>query len=458
MKETMERINDSTLSPQQRISALEAFVGAGGMQHYSPVTKEINNHIHTIYSFSPYTPSMAALRAREAGLAVAGSVDHDSLEAAQEMSQACRLLGLGCVTGFELRVSFKSTPFANKKINNPDSQGIVYMTIQGVPAPQRQRVAQFLEPIHQCRRNRNIRMVENLNKILLQAQLPILNYQRDVESLSQSALGGSVTERHILYAFAKLLDKEAGSPERLVQLLEETLALTLSPSQKQRLLEQDNPHYLYDLLGLLKSGFIQKIFIQPDDHECPPVQQVTAFAQSIGAVPAYAYLGDVGESPTGDKKREQFEDSFLDQLIGSLPQLGFLAVTYMPPRNTPEQLQRLKTLCQQHKLMEISGVDINSSRQSFNCPEINLPAFENLIHTTWALVAHEALASSHPDLGLFSKNNPMADWDLDRRIQAYSRLGQKLKSTEPLTQSKAEEILKEMLAAECKSAAQQEEP
>lgn len=446
MKEMMERINDSTLSPQQRISALEAFVGEGGTQQFSPLTKEINNHIHTIYSFSPYTPSMAALRAREAGLAVAGSVDHDSLEAAQEMSQACRVLGLGCVTGFELRVSFKSTPFADKKINNPDSQGIVYMTVQGVPAPQRQRVAQFLEPIHQCRRNRNIRMVENLNKILQQAQLPILNYQQDVESLSQSALGGSVTERHILYAFAKRLDKEAGSPERLVQLLEEKLSLDLSPAQKQRLFEQDNPHYLYDLLGLLKSGFIQKIFIQPDEHECPPVQQVTAFAQSIGAVPAYAYLGDVGESPTGDKKREQFEDSFLDQLIESLPQLGFLAVTYMPPRNTPEQLQRLKKLCQQHNLMEISGVDINSSRQSFNCPEINLPAFENLIHTTWALVAHEVLSSSHPSLGLFSKENPLADWNLNRRIQAYSRLGQALKSTAQLTQSQAEKILKEIIA------------
>ena len=216
MKDLLKKINDGTISPQNRLAALEEFLRAGGTQQFPSVTKEINNHIHTIYSFSPYTPSMAALRAREAGLAVAGSVDHDSLEAAAEMTQACRVLGLGCVTGFELRVSFKSTPFADKKINNPDSQGIVYMTIQGVPAPQRQRVAQFLEPIHQCRRNRNIRMVENLNKILLQAQLPILNYQRDVESLSQSALGGSVTERHILHAFAKLLDKEAGSPERLV--------------------------------------------------------------------------------------------------------------------------------------------------------------------------------------------------------------------------------------------------
>lgn len=444
MKDLLKKINDGTISPQNRLAALEEFLRAGGTQQFPSVTKEINNHIHTIYSFSPYTPSMAALRARETGLAVAGSVDHDSLEAAAEMTQACRLLGLGCVTGFELRVSFKSTPFAEKKINNPDSQGIVYMTIQGVPAQQRQRVAQFLEPIHQCRRTRNIRMVENLNKILLQAQLPILNYQRDVESLSQSALGGSVTERHILYAFAKLLDKEAGSPERLVQLLEETLALTLSPSQKQRILEQDNPHYLYDLLGLLKSGFLPRIFIQPDENECPPVQQVTAFARSIGGIPAYAYLGDVGESPTGDKKSEQFEDSFLDQLIALLPQLGFQAVTYMPPRNTPEQLQRLQKLCQQNNLVEISGVDINSSRQDFNCPEINLPEFAGLIDTTWALVAHERLATLCPDLGFFSEKNPAKKLSLSQKIERYSQLGQRIQSFPNLTKDEAERLVREV--------------
>ena len=59
----------------------------------------------------------------------------------------------------------------------------------------------------------------------------------------------------------------------------------------------------------------------------------------------HAYLGDVTNSPTGDKKPEIFEDSFLDELIPALKQLGFKAVTYMPPRNTREQLQRIQELC-----------------------------------------------------------------------------------------------------------------
>jgi len=51
---------------------------------------------------------LAALAARAAGLDVAGSVDHDSYAAAGEMRAACALLGIGAVTGFELRVSLVS--------------------------------------------------------------------------------------------------------------------------------------------------------------------------------------------------------------------------------------------------------------------------------------------------------------------------------------------------------------
>ena len=39
----------------------------------------INNHIHTTFSFSPYSPTAAAWRARAEGLCTAGIIDHDSL-------------------------------------------------------------------------------------------------------------------------------------------------------------------------------------------------------------------------------------------------------------------------------------------------------------------------------------------------------------------------------------------
>ncbi len=127
-----------TATRVQRLDALRAMVrdlpaeAPGGASVPRP-TGEINNHVHTIYSFSPYTPSMAAWRARASALAVAGSVDHDSVGAAAEMLDACAILGIGSTVGFELRVACPGSPFQNRKLNNPDSIGIAYMTIQGIP-------------------------------------------------------------------------------------------------------------------------------------------------------------------------------------------------------------------------------------------------------------------------------------------------------------------------------------
>ena len=99
----MDATNDVSLSQEDRLAALVAVLNDEEFPAWVP---ESNNHIHTCYSFSPYTPTAAALNARRAGLRVVGSVDHDSIAAAPEMTGACRLLGMGSVTGFEIRAFF----------------------------------------------------------------------------------------------------------------------------------------------------------------------------------------------------------------------------------------------------------------------------------------------------------------------------------------------------------------
>ncbi|MDR1468274.1 MAG: PHP domain-containing protein [Spirochaetaceae bacterium] len=382
-------MNDFHAAGGERLAALEAFIDAGGLAGVPAAGRESNNHIHTVYSFSPYTPTMAALAARRAGLSVAGSVDHDSYAAAAEMREACRMLTLGCVTGFEVRVSFRHTAFADRKINSPDSKGIAYMTVQGIPAKETARVHEFLRPIVAARQKRNRLMVDALNTLLAPAGIAPLSYDHDVLPLSKADEGGTVTERHILFALSHAFIAAWGKGPATVAGLSRAFGLTFSPKIAAYLADAENPYYAYDLLGALKSGFGDKIYIQPGEEECPPAEKVTAFAASIDAYPAYAYLGDVGESPTGDKKAERFEDAYLDDLMPLLRELGFKAVTYMPPRNTKPQLLRLRDLCAHYGFMEISGVDINSPRQVFNCPELLDEDFANLIETTQVLAEHE---------------------------------------------------------------------
>ncbi len=427
----LERAINSTEKPVR----LEASRELGTLIQSGSLTRkaleEVNNHVHTTWSFSPYEPTAAAYAAWKAGLGIVGSIDHDSIGAATELLHAAKDLGIASTVGFELRVSFLDTPLAERKINNPDSPGIVYMCVHGVPHQKIDEVSQFLKPVNKVRNLRNKAQVEALQALVGQYGFG-LDFERDVVPLSHSDEGGSITERHILYAMARQCIAMFGKGEKLLRFLERDLKIALSTKVQSLLLDQNNPHYAYDLLGVFKSNLLPRFFIQPTKAECPDVRDVVAFGNSIGAIPAYAYLGDVAQSVTGDKKAEKFEDDFLVELVDLLVDIGYPAITYMPPRNTLEQMHRLQGLAKERNLMEISGVDINSSRQSMNCPELLQPSCRHLVDSAWALVAHEKLATMDEKLGLFHPANPYAQKSLDERLSLYSSLGRKMDSHHPL--------------------------
>lgn len=403
---------------------------------------EVNNHVHTTYSFSPYTPAGAAFHAWKAGLGAVGIMDHDSISGADEILEACKILGIGSTAGFEVRVNMDGTSMEGKKLNNPDSVNIAYMAVHGVPRSEFKEVETFLAPLSAERNKRNRKEVELLNQLISNYTIEQIDFENDVYRQSDAERHGSITERHILYALSKKITEKYSRGKPVVDFLEQAMNLDLSDKVRGFLADRSNPHYLYDLLGVLKSNFLSRFFIQPNREECINVQTLVDFANSIGAIPAYAYLGDITDSATGDKKAEKFEDDFIEPLFKELKRIGFKAITYMPPRNTKKQLKRIQALCKKLGFMEISGVDINSSRQSFNCPEVLDPDFSHLIESTWALIAHEKLTALDGKYSLFSNRNELADLSLDKRIFLYSKAGRLLDPVDPRLTEEIIELLK----------------
>jgi len=109
-------------------------------------TEEVNNHVHTIYSFSPYSPSMAAYLAWKASLQTVGIMDHDSVSGCKELIEACKIMGIASTIGFELRVNFSGTKVEGRKLNNPDSKNIGYISIHGIPESKLTEAKKFLNP------------------------------------------------------------------------------------------------------------------------------------------------------------------------------------------------------------------------------------------------------------------------------------------------------------------------
>lgn len=381
---------------------------------------QVNNHIHTTFSFSPYSPTGAVWRAFRAGLATAGIMDHDSISGAPEFIRAGKILDFPVTIGLECRVDFSDTSLAGHRLNHPDQKSTAYMALHGVPHHKIETVQEFFTPYRRARKERSGRMTERLNDYFGEYDVD-LDFEKDILPLSEYENGGTVTERHLLYAVSERLIESLGKGEGLLSELEDKFGHLLSPQLRSYLEDEKNPYYKYDLLGLLKKD--TSYFYIPAQKECPPVKSVIELSETAGAIPSYAYLGDIEKSVTGDKKKQKFEDDYLPQLLDVLLELGFKAVAYMPTRNTKQQLTRLKKLCVKRDLFQISGEDINSPRQSFVCDKLEDEEFSNLIDSTWALIGHEKMASRSIENGMFAPRTVKRYPDLEKRIQIYSELG-----------------------------------
>lgn len=314
----------------------------------------INNHIHTTFSFSPYSPVAAVYSARAAGLCACGIVDHDSMGGASEFIEAGKLLKIPTTVGIECRVNMAGTPFENARTNNPDQAGLSYMVLHGVPHAAIPRIQGFFAPLRARRNARSRAMLARINEEMNLA----LDFERDVLPLSQYHSGGTVTERHLMQALARTLAPNNG-------LFAE-----------------------YDLIARLKRECVPKVYI-PAAEECPSLEEIVALARETRAVLCYAYLGDVNVSVTGDKRAQRFEDARLEELFETLAARGVRAVTYMPTRNSSAQLARVGALCERHGFLQVSGEDINSPRQSFIIEKLREERFSHLIKSTWTIIQNE---------------------------------------------------------------------
>lgn len=358
-----------------------------------PDTHYVNNHIHTTYSFSPYTPTDAVYTAWKNGLKTAGIMDHDSVGGAKEFIEAGAAICMPITVGMECRVDMAATSLVGRRLNNPDQISIAYVAMHGIPHQNIDRVNDFIAPYREKRNIRNRKMCEKITDIMAPYSVS-LDFDTDVLPLSNYSKGGSVTERHILFALTEKITKEYDTPEKVIEFLKNKMNIKLSSKNEELIAAgQSTPGlYKYDILGALKSNLVEKFYIDATD-ECPAVDDFIKMVHDNGGIAAYAYLGDVGQSVTGDKKAQKFEDDYLDELFEVLYTLNFDAVTYMPTRNTLEQLNRIMKLCDKYGFFQISGEDINSPRQSFICKALDDNNFKHLIDATYTLIDYENAAS-----------------------------------------------------------------
>jgi len=350
--EKLEQQLDS-FDPGQRNNALSALcekVEAGKINLPEAGT-DVNIHCHTFFSYNTYgySPSKFAWLARKAGLAVAGVVDFDVLDALDEFLNACKLLGMKGCAGLETRVFVPE--FEDRVINSPGEPGISYHMGVGFPSanvPEQQK--KFLAGLRDTAQRRNRDLMERVNRHLRPVEL---DYERDLLTLTPS---GNATERHMCSAYARKALEIFDRPEELADFWSDKLGMEITTSQ----LPESR-----DLLNAIRAKTMKRGgvgYVQPGKGSFPHMANTNSFILASGGIPVHTWLDGTSD---GEKA--------IEELLEVAMSTGAAAINVIPDRNyTPgassvklENLYHVVELAEKLHLPVVEGTEMNSPGQKF---------------------------------------------------------------------------------------------
>jgi len=343
MIEKLEQQLDS-FDPAQRRAALLALLQqsrTGGVALPEPGT-DVNLHAHTFFSYNAYgySPSKYAWLARKTGLAVAGIVDFDVLDALEEFLAAGQLVGLKTCGSLESRVFVPE--FATRVINSPGEPGVAYHMGVGFTKP----VAHpFLAEMRAAAEARTREMVSRVNPAMRPVEL---DYAQEVVPLTPK---GNATERHLCQAYENKVAEVFPEAAQRAAFLKEKLG--------------DAPPAGAKLQNLIRAKMMKKGgpgYVQPGKGAFPLMADMNQFVLASGAIPTLAWLDGTTEG------EQCIEESFAVGMAS-----GAAALNLIPDRNyTPgvkdQKLQNLYdvvALAQKHHFPVIVGTEMNGPGNKF---------------------------------------------------------------------------------------------
>ncbi|MEQ6360668.1 hypothetical protein V7D15_13560, partial [Thermoanaerobacter thermohydrosulfuricus] len=88
---------------------------------------------------------------------------HDTVSGVKEFVEAGKIIDIATTIGMECRVDFSKTSLRDRRINNPDQDGIAYVVFHGIPHTQIEKVEAFIQPYRKERNKRNQLMINKIN-------------------------------------------------------------------------------------------------------------------------------------------------------------------------------------------------------------------------------------------------------------------------------------------------------
>ncbi len=317
----------------------------------SPPKDIVNQHSHTFYSYNAYgySPSRFAWLAKKEGLDLAGIVDFDVLDGADEFLAAAGQVDLKGCAGIETRVFIPE--FAEEEINSPGEPGVAYhlgLGFTSADVPESHRA--FYASLKTSAQQRNAGLIQRVNDFLAPVELDI---EKDLLPLTPA---GNATERHICLAYARKAAAVFSDPEELASFWSGKLGMPAEALSLPEGRELQNTIRA----KTMKSGGAG--YVQPDSGSFPALRDFNDFVLACGAVPTLAWLNGLTQA-----------EAHMEDLLAVHLEAGAAMFNIVPDRNFTEGVKDAKLenlyaiveLAQKHDLPLIAGTEMNSPGNLF---------------------------------------------------------------------------------------------
>ena len=366
-----------------------------------------NNQVRSQYSFSPYSPSMVAWKAYQAGVSTCGFMDYESVEGCREFWDACRLFGIVPTLGFEMRMNWRETETKKGLYFDLENESVCRFAIHGISISKLLEYEKFLYRIRQERWLRNIKMTDRIHKILSIYGM-YLDFEQDIVPFSKWIARGNITEKHLLYAAAKKIREKYKTGTEILSFLCRGIGADLSNLERKKVLNEENPFYLYDITDILEKSLLKHIYEPVSMYEVPSAKKMIPYLIKRGGIPSYIFEG---------------EKNVLHEMIDSLVKHGMQTISYVPHCGDVSYMWIVQTLCQKYSLIGIAENIIDHPQQLFCEIEHDQKVRVDMDKIIWAIVGHENVVNVDVSQGLFSYEICRKYPCLKERLDLFEKIG-----------------------------------
>ena len=365
---------------------------------------EVNMNIHTSYSFSPYSPTLAGYMAYKSGIKIACACDYGTLSGNDEFEYACEYLNINTVNGFEVTL-----------VNAKGEEGIY--GFYGINKNASSEFLPMLENFRSVCFKRVSNVCEKINKKLVKFDI-LVDFEKDVCKNANTKKGATLTLKHLYKATSEKIIEKFTKGRALADFLRNTLCLDIEEGAYNLLCDPNNPFYVYDLISALRNNFSAV-----EGGLTPPaLSDYLAVALKNSVIVSYEYHAPNNWLKNQTESQKTTED--FENVLKGLKNEGVNAISISANNLSEKLLEEFVKLAEKNEMIVVFNERVEYPRDHFEslAPVAIKPYLEKC---AYALLGNYLSALNNLEDGFYTNKTITKVADFKQRLLIYAQIGKK---------------------------------